>query len=115
MSILYHRRSSEGAEPPPWWTMVPLFVLGFAAMSALRTVGDLGETPFGFLDPTSWNTFIKVGKEAASYCLAIAMAGVGLGTSITGLRSIGVKPLLLGLVSALTVGVISAALVTLFY
>ena len=44
-----------------------------------------------------------------------AMAGVGLGTSITGLRSIGVKPLLLGLVSALTVGVISAALVTLFY
>jgi uncharacterized integral membrane protein (TIGR00698 family) len=115
MSILYHRRSSEGAEPPPWWTMVPLFVLGFAAMSALRTVGDLGATPFGFLDPAWWNTFIKVGKEAAGYCLAIAMAGVGLGTSITGLRSIGVKPLLLGLVSALTVGVISAALVTLFY
>ena len=108
MSILYHRRSSEGAAPPPWWTMVPLFVLGFAAMSLLRTVGDLGERPFGLLDPELWHAFIKVGKEAASYCLAIAMAGVGLGTSIKGLRSIGFKPLALGLVSALIVGLISA-------
>ncbi len=116
MSIMYHRRSSEGSTPPPWWTMVPLFVLAFAAMSLLRTVGDLGTTrPLGFLSPEQWHTFIKVGKEASSYCLAIAMAGVGLGTSIKGLRSIGFKPLALGLVSALTVGLISLALITLFY
>ncbi|HSQ69343.1 MAG TPA: putative sulfate exporter family transporter [Steroidobacteraceae bacterium] len=115
MSILYHRRSSEGAEPPPWWSMVPLFVLGFAAMSLLRTVGDLGDRPFGFLEPGQWQTFIKAGKEAAGYCLAIAMAGVGLGTSIKGLRSIGLKPLMLGLASALIVGIISVTLVTLFY
>ena len=41
MSILYHRRSSEGTAPPPWWTMVPLFVVGFACMSALRTRSDV--------------------------------------------------------------------------
>jgi uncharacterized integral membrane protein (TIGR00698 family) len=115
MSILYHRRASAGAAPPPWYTMVPLFVLGFAAMSALRSIGDLGDRPFGLLDPEQWQAFIKIGKEAASYCLAIAMAAVGLGTSIKSLRSIGPKPMLLGLASALIVGVISFTLVSLFY
>jgi uncharacterized integral membrane protein (TIGR00698 family) len=116
LAIMYHRRSAEGAAPPPWWTMVPLFVVGFAAMSALRTVGDLGgERPLGVLDAGQWHALIKVGKEGASYCLAIAMAGVGLGTSIKGLRAIGLKPLALGLVSALIVGLISAALITLIY
>jgi uncharacterized integral membrane protein (TIGR00698 family) len=116
MAIMYHRRSAEGAAPPPWWTMVPLFVVGFAAMSLLRTVGDLGgDRPLGVLDAEQWHTLIKVGKEGASYCLAIAMAGVGLGTSIKGLRAIGLKPLALGLVSALIVGLISATLITLIY
>jgi len=115
MSILYHRRSSAGTEPPPWYTMVPLFVIGFAAMSLLRTVGDLGDRPLGLMDPDQWHSIIKYGKEASSYCLAIAMAGVGLGTSIRGLRSIGLKPLMLGLVSALIVGVISATLITVLY
>jgi uncharacterized integral membrane protein (TIGR00698 family) len=115
MSILYHRRASAGAEPPPWWTMVPLFVLGFAAMSALRSIGDIGERPFGLLDPDQWHAFIKYGKAASSYCLAIAMAAVGLGTNIKGLRSIGLKPLALGLASALIVGVISLTLITLIY
>jgi uncharacterized integral membrane protein (TIGR00698 family) len=116
MAIMYHRRSSQGTAPPPWWTMVPLFVVGFAAMSLLRTIGDFGgERPLGFLTAEQWHTFIKLGKEAVSYCLAIAMAGVGLGTSIKGLRSIGLKPLALGLVSALIVGMISTALITLLY
>jgi uncharacterized integral membrane protein (TIGR00698 family) len=116
LAIMYHRRSAEGAAPPPWWTMVPLFVVGFAAMSLLRTVGDLGgDRALGVLDAEQWHALIKVGKEGASYCLAIAMAGVGLGTSIKGLRAIGLKPLALGLVSALIVGLISAALITLIY
>lgn len=116
MAILYHRKSAEGTEPPPWWTMVPLFVVGFAAMSLLRTVGDLGGArPLGVLDAEQWHTLIKFGKEGASYCLAIAMAGVGLGTSIKGLRAIGFKPLALGLVSALIVGLISASLIKLIY
>jgi uncharacterized integral membrane protein (TIGR00698 family) len=115
MSILYHRRSSEGTAPPPWWTMVPLFVVGFACMSALRTIGDLGERPFGLLTPEQWHAFIDIAKHASTYCLGIAMAGVGLGTSIKGLRSIGLKPLGLGLVSALIVGIISTALIKTLY
>lgn len=115
MSILYHRRSSEGTEPPPWWTMVPMFVVGFAAMSALRTVGDLGSRPFGLLTADQWHEVVKQASHVTSYCLAIAMAGVGLGTRIGNLRSIGLKPLGLGLVSALIVGLVSTLLIRTLY
>jgi uncharacterized integral membrane protein (TIGR00698 family) len=115
MSILYHRRSSEGTAPPPWWTMVPLFVVGFACMSALRTIGDLGDRPFGLLTPEQWHAFLDVSKQASTYCLGIAMAGVGLGTSIKGLKAMGLKPLGLGLVSALIVGIISTLLIKTLY
>jgi uncharacterized integral membrane protein (TIGR00698 family) len=115
MSILYHRRSSAGSAPPPWWTMIPLFVVGFAAMSALRTVGDLGDRAFGRLTLEQWHGFLDVAKHASTYCLGIAMAGVGLGTSIRQLRGIGFKPLGLGLVSALIVGIISTLLIKTLY
>jgi uncharacterized integral membrane protein (TIGR00698 family) len=115
MSILYHRRSAEGSAPPPWYTMVPLFVIGFACMSALRTIGDLGTSPFGLLTPDQWHGFIKLASHVTTYCLGIAMAGVGLGTSIKGLKRIGFKPLGLGLVSALIVGVISTILIKALY
>ena len=115
MAILYHRRSSEGAEPPPWWTMVPLFVIGFGAMSALRTVGDLGARPFGLLTPDQWHGLVKQATHLSAYCLAIAMAGVGLGTRVGNIRSIGLKPLGLGLVSALIVGIVSTVLIKTLY
>lgn len=115
MSILYHRSSSEGTEAPKWWTMIPLFVVGFACMSLLRTVGDMGDPAFGFLPPETWKEIVGVVKEVAEICLAIAMAAVGLGTSIKGLASIGLKPLAMGLVAALLVGGVSATMVTLLY
>jgi uncharacterized membrane protein YadS len=95
--------------------MVPLFIVGFAAMSALRTVGDLGERAFGVLEPEQWRAGVALVKQVATYCLAIAMAAVGLGTSIKGLRAIGLKPLAVGLFSALLVGVVSFTLVSLLY
>ncbi len=107
MSILYHRNSSEGAEPPAWYSMVPLFVIGFAMMSLLRTVGDMGEKAFGFMDPGQWKSMVNLTRETAGYCLAIAMAAVGLGTRISNLRTIGPRPLIAGLVSALIVGATS--------
>ena len=44
-----------------------------------------------------------------------AMAAVGLGTSIKGLKAIGLKPLGAGLVAALLVGGVSIALISLLY
>ena len=118
MSIYYHRRSSVGAEPPPWYTMVPLFVVGFALMSLLRTWGDTAgadEKVLGFLSHEQWKSLVGNVKTIAEYCLAIAMAAVGLGTSVAGLRSIGLKPLGVGLFSAIVVGIVSVVLISLFY
>jgi len=111
MSIVYHSKATEGGTAPKWWTMVPLFVIGFACMSLLRTVGDMGDQAFGFLPQEQWHTIVGVIKEIAEICLAIAMAAVGLGTSIRGLIGIGLKPLAMGLVAALLVGGVSATLV----
>jgi len=115
MSIVYHRRSAEAGTAPKWWTMIPLFVVGFAGMSLLRTVGDQGELAFGFIAPDQWHAIVGYTKKTAEICLAIAMASVGLGTSIKALRSIGMKPLAVGLFSALLVGGVSASLITLLY
>ena len=113
MAVLYHRNSSDGTVAPKWYTMIPLFVVGFACMSLIRTVGDMGDLAFGFIDPEQWKAIVKHTKEIAEICLAVAMAAVGLGTSIKGLRDIGMKPLAMGLFSALLVGGVSVALIML--
>ena len=112
MSIIYHRNSAEAGDAPKWWTMIPLFVVGFACMSLIRTVGDRGDLAFGFMEPELWRAIVTYTKKTAEVCLAIAMAAVGLGTSIRGLKSIGLKPLAVGLFSALLVGGVSASLIT---
>jgi len=115
MSILHHRRHTEGGTPPPWYSMIPLFVVGFALMSLLRTVGDMGEPAFGVLTAGQWDSLVSLTKHAAELCLAVAMAAVGLGTSVRGLVTIGFKPLGVGLFSALVVGGVSVLLVSVLY
>jgi uncharacterized membrane protein YadS len=115
MAVLYHRKSSEGAEAPPWWSMVPLFIIGFALMSLVRTVGDMGDNAFGFLPVDRWHEIVAMVKKAAEWCLAIAMAAVGLGTSIKDLIHMGLKPLGVGLFSAALVGLVSFSLISLLY
>ena len=94
--------------------MVPWFIVGFALMSALRTIGDSGERPFGLLEPTEWNATVAVLRDAAEYCLLIAMAAVGLTSMFAGIRSIGLRPFALGLFAALLVGGVSFALIAAF-
>ena len=115
MAVLHHRTHSDGAQAPKWWTMIPLFIVGFAVMSLVRTIGDAGDLAFGVLEPEQWKKVVSYTKETAEICLAVAMAAVGLGTSIKGLQDIGLKPLAVGLFSALVVGVVSATLITLLY
>jgi uncharacterized integral membrane protein (TIGR00698 family) len=115
MAVLYHRSSDDGGEAPKWYTMIPLFIVGFALMSLLRTVGDMGELAFGVLQPETWKAAVGYTKEAAEVCLAVAMASVGLGTSIKGLKDIGLKPLGVGLFSALLVGGVSVLLISILH
>ncbi|GBG24874.1 Hypothetical Protein FCC1311_010922 [Hondaea fermentalgiana] len=89
----------------------PGFVAGFVGMSALRTVGDMTlasdtAAAFGVFDADTWKTLTKfVGNELGShYLLGTAMAGVGLSTSASALRGVGIKPFIVGLAGAGAVG-----------
>ena len=114
MAFLYHRGGdADGSDGRPSLRQaVPFFVFGFLALVALRTLGDLGEEPFGgMLDGAVWTRTVELGVGASGWCLTLAMAAVGLGTDLSRLRSLGVRPLLVGLVAALTVGAVSATLI----
>ena len=115
MSMVYHRRAGSGHAAPRWWSMIPLFVVGFAGMSLLRTVGDMADPAFGFLAVERWGSIVGLTKHLAEICLAIAMAVVGLGTSMAGIRKIGFRPLAVGILSAMLVGAVSVTLIGLLY
>ncbi len=115
MAMLH--RSSESADTrktPSFLQAVPIFVLGFLACAVLRTLGDAGAEPFGgLLSEAGWARCIAFGTSASTWCLTLAMAAVGLGTDLVRLRMLGLRPLLVGLMAALTVGVVSASLIRL--
>lgn len=96
---------------PRWHQLLPLFVIGFLAMASLRTLGDLGERPFGLLDEETWSSFLGMSADASVLCLSLAMASVGLGTDVRQFRRLGYRPLLLGLAAALVVGASSVVLI----
>jgi len=114
MAFYSNRASSSGSIRSQIRAALPMFVFGFLAMSLLRTVGDLGERPFGILDPEVWTRLIGWTTQTATWCLAVAMAAVGLGTSFTRLRGLGLRPLGVGLFAAAVVGAVSYVLVRTF-
>jgi uncharacterized integral membrane protein (TIGR00698 family) len=71
---------------------VPLFVLGFLALSALRSVGVI-------------DAGLAAGLETAARTLVlVALAAVGLNVRVEELRSVGPRPILIGLGAALAIG-----------
>jgi uncharacterized integral membrane protein (TIGR00698 family) len=94
--------------------MVPLFVVGFLGAVVLRTAGDAGERAFGLIDQTTWQAALASAETVAAWCLAIAMASIGLGTGLERIRRLGARPMSVGLVAALLVGGVSAALLSLY-
>jgi len=113
VGILYGSADSEGMQEqrPSWYSMVPWFIIGFAMMSALRTIGDLGDRPFGLLEPSQWHSIIQVLRGLAERCLLIAMAAVGLTSMLAGIIKIGMRPFALGLFAAVLIGGVSLALI----
>ena len=107
-------RSSTETGKINYLAMIPWFIVGFALMSAIRTIGDQGELAFGVLAPAQWNELVMIIRDAAERCLLIAMAAVGLTSMFSGMRNIGLKPFALGLFAALLVGGVSFALISAF-
>lgn len=115
MAVLYHRRTQSQLRStrPKWHQAIPLFVLGFLALAAVRSLGDLGNRPFGVLTSSAWSRFLADANVVATWCLTIAMAGVGLGTGLAKLKGLGWKPFCVGLTAALLVGGASFGLIRL--
>jgi uncharacterized integral membrane protein (TIGR00698 family) len=107
--------TAPAASRPRWQQFVPMFLFGFAAMSLLRTIGDLSDRPFGIIDKRTWIALLDLLRVGADYALTIAMAAVGLSTRLSNLRSIGTRPLALAFVCAVAVGAIGAASIAVLY
>lgn len=110
VAVLYHRRGKAGRVS--WHQAVPLFVPAFLVLVAVRTVGDLGDRPFGVLAPETWADIQTAGKSLSEWCLTLAMVAVGLGTGLANLRKLGLRPMLVGLTTAALVGLVSLGLLT---
>ena len=114
MALMHRRNESENTSKIKisFRDMIPFFVLGFIGMSLLRTLGDMGAAPFGgLLSTAGWQLAIANTSTLSTWCLTIAMAAVGLGTQLSRLRGLGLRPLVAGLVAALVVGVLSAGMI----
>ncbi|MDP2958402.1 MAG: putative sulfate exporter family transporter [Longimicrobiales bacterium] len=115
VGVLYGTR--KGADAPGGRrlsSLVPWFIVGFALMSAARTVGEIGQRPFLFLDPAQWDAVVAFLQVTAERLLLVAMAAVGLTSMVAGIRKIGARPFALGLFAALVVGGVSLVLIGLF-
>jgi uncharacterized integral membrane protein (TIGR00698 family) len=122
MTYLHARRARAEGETAGVGTrvldMIPVFILGFLVMAALRSIGDAGVDSggqaFGLFGEGTWKDLTHGIRTWAEYILAAAMAGVGLGTSIQQLKGLGIKPFIVGITAAVAVGVVSIGLVSVF-
>jgi uncharacterized integral membrane protein (TIGR00698 family) len=94
----------------PFWAMlrksVPMFVLGFLALSLLNSLGAIDWLSERLQRPLGADL-----QRVAKFLTVVALAGVGLATRISTMRQTGVKPVLLGLVTALAVSLASLLLI----
>jgi uncharacterized integral membrane protein (TIGR00698 family) len=103
----YQRGAARSRVRVPRLTQaVPWFVVGFLALALLRTLVDLAQLPLA-------QRAIAAVLPAASACLAVAMAAIGLGTDLRKLRGLGWRPLAVGFAAALTTGAVATALIKL--
>jgi uncharacterized membrane protein YadS len=99
---------------------VPGFVLAFLAAIALRTVGDVVLGPASASTgvvpgaAAAWRWFLDSSAAVSTWALATALAGIGLTTNLRALRALGWRPLAVGLAAALSVGLVSAAILSAF-
>ena len=88
------------------FNIFPYFVLGFIGMIIVRNLGD----QFFLVENENYNywiTLIEYLKILATTFLTMAMAAVGISINLSELKSMGYKPFVVGLIAAITVGLIS--------
>ena len=95
------------------FSIFPYFVLGFIGMIIVRNIGD----QIFILENVNyqiWETLISYIKSLATVFLTMAMAAVGISINISELKSMGYKPFVVGLIAAITVGLVSILTMKIF-
>ena len=95
LGLYQAKKSRQAGEGFSLGRVFPLFVLGFLAASIVSTSGVLGETAAHFLG------------ETGKFCIAVAMAAIGLNTRLRELLKNGLAPILLGLACWAAVAIVS--------
>ena len=98
--IINEKATTHAAKLPP---LIPLFVVGFLIAISLNSFFDI---PKAVLSDAKW-----IEKSL----LASALVGLGAGVDARKLRSIGARPLVLGLISWLLIATLSAIGVKILY
>ena len=112
LSYRYLRRSRRiSRKKVSALSLFPTFILGFVALAVVRSLGDYLVLNESFWNAEGWNHLCSTVKQWSGYFLAVAMAGVGLGTDIRKLKQLGAKPFCVGLFAALSVGVVSIIMI----
>ncbi|MFD2131887.1 YeiH family protein [Pseudogracilibacillus auburnensis] len=127
VSYLYYKNinnaqaeeAKEKKSLPKWYTFIPLFVIGFLLFALLRTIGDTTienvGAAFGLFQQATWESIYTYSSSfGTTYLLGMAMAGVGLSTNFQMFKGIGMKPFYIGFIAAVSVGGVSALLITFF-
>ena len=87
-------------------SIFPYFVIGFIGMIIVRNIGDqifTTENNNFYI----WSKLIEYLKILTTVFLTMAMAAVGISINLSELKSMGYKPFIVGLIAAVTVGIIS--------
>ena len=82
--------------------LFPFFVIGFIAMVGFRTLGD---SIYGMSQ--DWRNLIILIQNLSTVFIGMAMAALGLTIQWSNLKNLGIKPMIAGIVVAITVGVVS--------
>ena len=100
---IWHRRTGlSGDTRAGLRRAVPLFVLGFLALSGLRSAGVV-------------DAALAASLEVVSRALIlVALSAVGLSVRVEELRAVGPKPLLIGLGAALAIGTVTILAIVTF-
>jgi uncharacterized integral membrane protein (TIGR00698 family) len=104
-AFLYNRGEFKG-QKYSIFNIFPYFVLGFIGMIIVRNLGDQ-IYPAESNNYEIWVNLIEYLKILATVFLTMAMAAVGISINLSELKSMGYKPFVVGLIAAITVGIIS--------
>ena len=108
--FLAHQTISSNDDKTRLKDIFPYFVIGFILFGCIRTAGDYFFTANN-INYDLWKNFVKISKEIAELLLIISMTAVGFNTTLKKFKDLGIKPFIIGLLSASTVGITSIIII----